>query len=508
MSAFRFGPASSWHSLRQLIPSASYVNCGNISFREVATHAEHCGPGVLFVPLAGSLHLQAEFLKSAAQRGVSGILTDFPLPDLPVPQGIVRDVRHAHGWLVHGMAQYPSKQLETVGVTGTNGKTTITWMLRSIWKAAGIQAGLLGTIEYDDGVLPPSSATLTTPAAATLAEWMQRMVRQGTSRLAMEVSSHALQQQRLAGVALAAAVFTNVTQDHLDYHGTFEAYLAAKLRLLDYLKPGAPVVLNGDDPTLRGILTDIQENYPCRTVGFTPENDVRIHVKELRLNGSTFEIHAADFRLLLEIPVPGAHNLMNAALAATLACELGLSSAAIQQGLRWLAPPPGRMQRVSREECPFDCFVDYAHTPDAIRQVLSSLRPLVTGRLICVFGAGGGRDREKRPEMARAALLADLIVLTSDNSRNEPTEQILRDITAGFPASRTPDRIAQDRAEAIDWAIQQAQPGDCVLILGKGHETGQQIGLETIEFNDVQQTQASIDRHNSLHSCLPKRISA
>lgn len=509
MGYSRFAPSSIWHQLRGMIPAASYVNCGNIVFREVATRAQACGPGVLYVALSGSAHREGEFLRQAVERGACGLLTDFPMPDLPRPQCIVTDVRKTYGLLMHGLVNNPARKLTICGVTGTNGKTTITWMLRSIWRAEQRQAGLLGTIEYDDGERPPEPARLTTPDAATLAEWMLRMSHQRTTHLAMEVSSHALDQQRLAGVSLSAGVISNITRDHLDYHGSFAEYAAAKGRIVEYLRPDAPLIVNGDDAHTRKLLESCEfSDLPVITVGFGDTNQVKIQVLNQTLTWARFSLELPGEHLQLEIPLPGQHNILNAALAAVAASRTGASQRAIQQGLRELSPPPGRLEPVEVPGCPFHCFIDYAHTPDAMRQVLSTLRTLTPGNLLCVFGAGGGRDREKRPEMAQAALLADRIVLTADNSREEPTPQIFRDILAGFPQDREPDLVCEDRAEAIDWAISQAQPGDCVVILGKGHETGQQIGSEILDFHDAEQARASIYSHNPQISCLPLRFSA
>jgi len=491
--------------LRELIPHASYVGKGNIHFRDIATHSDRCTRDTLFVALSGSAREDGLYLRRAVKNGAVGVLTDFPLTDISVPQCIVPDVRAAYGRLCQQLAGNPAERIATWGVTGTNGKTTTTWMLRSILRAAGDGCGLLGTIEYDDGVQSPESASMTTPDAACIAEWMGRMAAQGTQKLAMEVSSHALDQQRLAGISLAGGIITNITHDHLDYHGSFEAYSLVKARLAKHLLPDAPLVVNGDDPTIRAFLPQLPSQTV--TVGFDPQNAFRISIIEESLEGTRFQVSPADEGTEFLCPLPGRHNVYNAAFAVVLARQCGIPEEPIRRGLGKFLPPPGRLERVDAGQ-PFACFVDYAHTPDAISQVLSSLRPLTEGRLICLFGAGGERDREKRPAMARSAELADLIVLTADNSREEATEAILADIRSGFSAAAPEVRSISDRKAAIDAAVSAAEAGDCLLILGKGHEKTQQIGNQRCDFDDVVEAQATIRRYYRQTPYVPAKRTA
>lgn len=488
--------------LRELIPQASYVGNANIVFRDIATHSRSCNRQTLFVALSGSHREEGAYLRQAAAQGAAGILTDFPLSDLATPQCIVPNVRRTYGLLCQSLAGRPAERLRTFGVTGTNGKTTVTWMLRSIVKAANENCGLLGTIEYSDGCHTPELATLTTPDAAVTAQWMRRMVQAGATAAAIEVSSHAIDQDRLSGVSLAGGIITNITHDHLDYHGSLSKYAEVKARIANLLQDDAPLVVNGDDCNIRNLLPHLPPE--TITVGFDKRNSYRIEIQEQTLQGTAFRLSPGPEGAVLRCPVPGRHNVYNAAFAAVLAQAAGYSLESISAGLASLVPPPGRLQPV--ETCqPFSCFVDYAHTPDAIAQTLQSLRSVTKGRLICLFGAGGERDREKRPRMARAAEQADIVVLTADNSRREPTAQILEEIQAGFSDAAPEVFVNADRSQAIQLAVKLAEPGDCVLILGKGHEKTQEIAGQRRDFDDVAEVCASIRKYYRQRPYIPAK---
>ncbi len=471
------------HSIRSLLPSASFVGCGDLLFQRISCHSGQCEPGTLFVAVAGRKYDGHHYIQEAVSRGACGVLTSVPLTGIDVPQCIVSDVRRCYSWICQYLAGQPANSLDVLGITGTNGKTTIAWMLRSILKAASIKTGLLGTIEYDDSATAPLEATMTTPDANVIADWFGRMAGQNASHAVMEVSSHALEQKRIAGISLRSAIISNITHDHLDYHGDMKSYMLAKSMIQDYCQADADFIINGDDP----LIQEAMKLRCCRldsiTVGFSDQNQFRISILEQTTRYSRFEFSSDSNSMELFVPLPGKHNIMNAALAAASALKIGIANIDIQTGIKQGSLPPGRMQRISVGQS-FDCFVDYAHTPDAIENIIRTMKSVTSGRLICLFGAGGNRDHEKRPLMGQAAQLADVIVLTSDNSREESTQQIFDDICKGFTANGTADLIEEDRKVAIEWAINHAQPGDCVLILGKGHETGQESNGVIHPFDD------------------------
>lgn len=492
--------AASSHSIRQLLPSASFVGCGDLLFRNISSHSKKCEPGTLFVALAGKNENGHDYIQEAVSRGACGVLTSIPLVGIDVPQCVVSDVRRCYGWLCQYLAGQPANSLELLGVTGTNGKTTISWMLRSILNSASKKTGLLGTIENDDCSNKPASSPMTTPDAREIAKWLLQMTRHNASHAVLEVSSHALEQKRIAGLSLRSAILSNITHDHLDYHGDLKSYMLAKSMIQDFCKADADFVINGDDPLIQEALKLRSCCIEPVTVGFSDSNQYQISILEQSSRRSRFQICWDSDILELSVPLPGKHNVVNAALALVTASRLGCSHEEIVSGIEQGQVPCGRMESIDLGQN-FDCFVDYAHTPDAIRNVIRSMKPVVAGRVICLFGAGGNRDREKRPLMAQAARQADVVVLTGDNSREEPVDQIFKDICSGFPKGSGPDYQDEDRANAIAWAIDNAQPGDCVLLLGKGHETEQEIFGTVHRFDDREQARIALTRRLA-KSCL------
>lgn len=469
-------------SLRCLFPRASFVGCADIGVSEATENSDQCGPGVLFAAISGTRADGAAFVGKAIERGASALLVSRPLPGVQVPQCVVPNVRKAYGELCHTLAAYPSRRLGLVGVTGTNGKTTVTWLVRSILRAAGKRTGLLGTIEYSDG-FKTTGSTLTTPDSKSLSRWLARMVERHTTHAAIELSSHALDQHRAAGTWLDAAIVTNVTQDHFDYHGSFEAYLASKERILDCLKRGGLAVFNADDPGSSSLRDSLGEGFSAITYGVDSPADVTGDVVHESLGGTRFVLHIGGERAEVCTRLIGRHNVSNCLAAAAAAAHFGIPVGEIVSGIESLGSVRGRLERVDCGQ-PWTAFVDYAHTDDALRRCVRFLKKLTPGRVICVFGAGGDRDRSKRPLLGRAAAEADLAVVTSDNPRSEDPERIIEEILSGFvPALRDP-YVEPDRAEAIRWALEQAEPGDSVLVAGKGHETEQIIGAERLPFDD------------------------
>lgn len=471
--------------LRNVISPASFIGCGDLVVRSVSCDTRSSGEVDLFACLPGSRVNGDLFAQTAVDSGAKAILAESPLPQIDVPQCIVRNAREAFGLISHALAGNACQRFQNFGVTGTNGKTTTTWMLRAILQKANRQPGLLGTIQFDDG-RKTRAATHTTPDPGVLASWFQRMAATGCRAAIMEVSSHALQQHRIAGIEFDVAVVTNITQDHLDYHVTFDNYLRAKAKIADYLRQNRPLIWNADDTGCRQLVRLVRSGIPKISFGISETANVRLRVikegiarAEFQLDGLGPSKESARF----ELPMPGLHNIYNAAAAAITAVECGVTVPAIINALRQFEVVPGRLEPVPTA-LPIQCFVDYAHTPDALHRVLESMRKVVAGRLICVFGAGGDRDTTKRPLLGQAAMSADLAIVTSDNPRSEDPEEIIRQVISHAEVVREKVICEVDRRAAIRSAIQSAEPGDCVVICGKGHEATQTIGEAVVPFDD------------------------
>jgi UDP-N-acetylmuramoyl-L-alanyl-D-glutamate--2,6-diaminopimelate ligase len=470
-------------SLRQLLTSASFIGCADVTVTDVCELSQDCTPGCLFAALPGTKSHGRDFVVEAIRRGAAAILTDRPLPRADVPQCIVPDARRVYSELCHSIRGNPSKQLGVVGVTGTNGKTTTTWFVRSLLENAGRPAGLLGTIEYSDGIEREPSH-LTTPDARSLAQWLSSMVARRTRFATLEMSSHALHQSRTAGIGLDVAIVTNVTQDHFDYHGDRQAYTAAKAKIFQQVKRGGIVVLNSDDPGSAGLWETAAGEHRVVTFGIERDADIEARVIRQSADGTTFRVRIGTREQTFHTPLIGRHNISNA-LGAIAACDaLGLSLDEMQAGLDALNCVPGRLERIDCGQ-PFNVFVDFAHTEDALRRVIATAREVTTGRVICLFGAGGDRDRTKRPGMAAAAATADFAIVTSDNPRSEDPRTIIQEILAGFRGDGSRPLAVVDREEAIERALELAEPGDTVILAGKGHEKVQIIGQEQLPFDDA-----------------------
>lgn len=453
--------------------------------------------GNAFVAIAGRAGDGWAFADDAVQRGAAAVVSEHdPRARRETVQVRVHDARAALSQMSAVFHGCPSQKLLVCGVTGTNGKTTTAYMLQAILAACDKPCGLIGTVEYRIGerAIP---ASRTTPDAVMLQSLLAQIVAVGCRAVAMEVSSHALDQKRTDGIAFDAAVFTNLTQDHLDYHGTMERYFEAKerlfLRLGEAEKPRAVGVINRDDvwgerlwdlPQMRG-----------RRIGFGlgAERDVTAESLCLTADGSTFVACTPWGRIPVRLPVLGRFNVYNSLGALATAGALGLPLDRVVRALEGMTAVPGRMQ-IFRSAGGVRVFVDYAHTDDALRNALAALRELNPRRLIAVFGCGGNRDRGKRPKMGRAAEdLADYTVLTSDNPRKEAPAAILAEIAAGFAGSDN-YTIVEDRAEAISAAIDMAREGDIVLVAGKGHEQFQEMGSTTAPFDDRQVVRRFLER--------------
>jgi UDP-N-acetylmuramoyl-L-alanyl-D-glutamate--2,6-diaminopimelate ligase len=437
-------------------------------------------PGAAYVAVRGSQADGHRFVVDAVRRGASAVIVE--TPGVPgVPEIVVRDGRRAA--LALGAAWYghPSTKLSLIGVTGTNGKTTTTGLIRHLLNATGT-SGSIGTLGAFDGrgdAVLSTAGTLTTPGPIDLQATLAELVERGVDRVTMEASSHSLDQGRLDGLRFAAGVFTNLTRDHLDYHGTMESYLAAKLKLGGMLTERGVEVVNLDD-TAWAVLPASSRRV---TFGLHPAADVRATGVVLDAAGSRFRLEGCFGTADVSLPLLGDFNIANALAAA--ACALGLGMPLTQVAARLATSPqvPGRMELLS--ETPCVVLRDYAHTPDALQRALATLRPLTGGRLVVVFGCGGDRDKGKRPIMGRiAAEGSDVALVTSDNPRTEDPVAIIDDIEQGM-GGVAHLRIV-DRLEAIHTALGQARPGDTILLAGKGHETYQILGTEKVPFDELE----------------------
>lgn len=443
--------------------------------------------GAVFVGLKGFKADGAAFAPQAIAAGAAAVVAERrPEAPPPVPWIVVSDARLALALLAAEYFAHPSRRMRVIGITGTNGKTTTSYLVASILDAAGIRCGLMGTVAYRIGARE-IEATRTTPEAPDLQKLLHEMVEAGCGACAMEVSSHALALRRVDGMHFAAGVFTNLTRDHLDFHGDMESYFAAKRRLFEMLPDGAPAIVNVDDP--RGAaLVDASRRHV--TYGINQAADVKPGALSFTLQGLDFEIRLPQGTVHIRTHLVGRPNVYNILAAAAAGAALGVPLPAIERGVRQLTGVPGRFELASDPSDDVTVIVDYAHTDDALRNLLETARPMAARRLITVFGAGGDRDRTKRPLMGMvAARLSDLVVITSDNPRSEDPARIIEEVKRGAEPEarqRAIDVLAVvDRREAIVEAVRLAAPGDVVLIAGKGHEKYQEIGGRALPFDDV-----------------------
>ena len=458
--------------------------------------------GSVFVAIPGHRADGREFAGQAVGRGALAVVSEAPAAaGLPVPWLRTTNARLALAELsaiVHG---HPSERMTVVGVTGTNGKTTVTYLMSAVLDAAKMPCGRMGTVSVRVGPKPSDEqdAAHTTPEASEVQRLLTEMLARGCKACAMEVSSHALALHRVAFVRFGAAIFTNLTRDHLDFHVDMQQYFEAKRRLFEMLPAGAPAIVNVDDP--RGL--ELSKTRPnVVTYAIDRPADVQPGSVRSSLDGVEFEAQTPNGPVAVKSPLVGRPNVYNLLAAVAASVALGVPTPAIETGLARLRQVPGRFQMVSDAKDDVRAVVDYAHTDDALKNLLETARGLARGRIITVFGCGGDRDRTKRPLMgAVAARLSDLVVLTSDNPRSEDAGRIVEEITRGLaptvepgapPRSATPFVTYIDRREAIEYAIREARPGDLVLIAGKGHEKYQVIGTRTLPFDDVEVARAAL----------------
>ncbi|AKU91868.1 UDP-N-acetylmuramoyl-L-alanyl-D-glutamate--2,6-diaminopimelate ligase [Vulgatibacter incomptus] len=472
--------------------------------RAVTADSREAGDGALFVCVAGGSRDGHDFAAQAAAKGAAAILVE---REVDAPGALVIRVASTRAALARCAAAlqgHPEEKLSLVGITGTNGKTTVSWLFRSIAVAAGSSCGVIGTTGAFAGAkeLP---TTHTTPDSVSLSKLLGTMVAEGCDSAVLEVSSHALEQGRVEGLRFAAAAFTNLTRDHLDYHGSMEAYFEAKARLFsDHLRDGGAAVINADDAWGRQLAESVD---PTTLLRFSIDDSAcEIFARNVEFSdaGIRADVATPAGGFALRSPLVGAHNLQNLLCATGLALACGHGLEAIAKGLFGAHGAPGRLERVDGEG--FSAFVDYAHTDDALARVCAALRQAGKGRLLVVFGCGGDRDKGKRPLMGEvAARAADLAIVTSDNPRSERPEEIIAGILPGLEragsrrlsheearAGALGFAVEPDRRSAIELAVACARPGDFVLVAGKGHETYQLVGDQRLHFDDREELRRAL----------------
>jgi UDP-N-acetylmuramoyl-L-alanyl-D-glutamate--2,6-diaminopimelate ligase len=449
----------------------------DVAVRGVSQDSRAAAPGDLFLAWKGTGVDAHDFVSSAAERGAVAAVVERPV-DAEVPQIVVRDGRRAAALAAHAVMASPSHELFVVGVTGTNGKTTTSLVARHLL-AGGMPTAVIGTLGLvdDDGVRPGTEG-LTTPGPVQLARWLRELADAGVGAVVMEASSHALEQARLDGVRFDVAVFTNLTQDHLDYHGDMAAYRAAKVRLVDLVAADGTVVINASDPAWHDLETGDRS-----VLRYAIDAPADLRATDVRLGraGTDFTLHHEGQSWHVRTPFVGRYNVENVLAAVAVALAAGVDVAGVVERLADAPHVPGRLQTLVTE--PFSVLLDFAHTPHALTGALTALKALTSGRLIVLFGAGGDRDPTKRRPMGEAVkALADVIVVTSDNPRTEDPEAIIDDVVEGLNGA---DFVREaDRRAAIRIALEAARPGDTVLLAGKGSEHYQVIGTEKLPFDE------------------------
>jgi len=459
---------------------------GDLEIEGIAYDSREVKPGYIFVAHKGTAQDSHDYVADAIKHGASFLVLERALQEISLSRVIVKDSRRALAILAQNFYGNPSQQLKVIGVTGTFGKTTSTWLLKSIYEASGARVGLLGTIEYWIGS-ERRPATHTTPESLDLQKLFSEMLKKQVAVVVFEVSSHSLALSRVYGVDFDIACFTRMGWDHLDFHHTLIEYEAAKLKLFSSLKTSALAVLNRDDSSF----SRFKESTNARVVtyGFTSESDVKGELLSSTLTGLEAFIKWNNSESKIVSPLIGSHNLANILLASACALNDGVNFAAVSQGIRNLTHIPGRFEAVER------VIVDYAHTPASLEAALRSAREFTRGRLICIFGCGGDRDAGKRPKMGKVASeLANHVILTTDNPRSEEPKKIIADIVKGIPTGNY--EVILDRREAIKSAVERSSPEDVILLAGKGHEGYQIYGENKLPWDEKQVVKEILEQGN------------
>lgn len=472
----------------------------NVPVTAITDDSRAVGAGSVFVAVKGEQVDGHQFFPAAMKAGMAAVVMQQPTGDMSIPFARVADSRKALGLLGSRFYGEPSSQIRMIGVTGTNGKTTTTYVCKTLLEALGEQVGLIGTVAYQIGkeTIPASH---TTPGALELQQLLAKMVAGGCTTAVMEVSSHALAQDRTSGCEYDVAVFSNLTQDHLDFHKTMDEYFQAKLRLFTDLtgtkKPNKRAIVNSDDPY--GVRIKALCPAPVWTYALKAKADLRAEDVRLSLEGTIFTAATPAGSFPIESHLVGEHNVYNLLAAVGVALHEGATPDQVRQAVTQVTNVPGRFERVMAGQR-FTVVVDYAHTEDALVRLLTAAQALKAGRIITVFGCGGDRDRGKRPKMGRAAVqYSDVVILTSDNPRTEDPLSILQEVEVGVTDAlrqrpHVQYRKVADRREAIGAAVREARPGDMVLIAGKGHEDYQIIGTKKFHFDDREVAREAIEQ--------------
>jgi UDP-N-acetylmuramoyl-L-alanyl-D-glutamate--2,6-diaminopimelate ligase len=460
---------------------------GDVAVLGVTQDSRDVHPGDLFLAWRGSVSDAHDFVADAAARGAVAAVVERPL-DVGVPQLVVTNGRRAAALAADAVMGSPSRELLAFGVTGTNGKTTTALLIRHLMEP-DVPTAVIGTLGLvERGAVRPGSERLTTPGPVQVAVWLRELADGGMSAVVIEASSHALAQYRLDAIAFGVVIFTNLSQDHLDYHADLADYLAAKARLVELAATDATVVVNGTEPAWKTLRP---EGRTLRSYAIEAEADVRATNLELDAGGTAFTLEVDGRSRRVRTPLLGRFNVENALAAVTAALAAGVSLEDVAARLSTAPPPKGRLEAVATS--PFTVLIDFAHTPAGLESALAAVRPLTRGRLIVVFGAGGDRDRTKRRPMAEAVgRVADLAVITSDNPRTEDPERILDDLAAGLEGKGFLRFV--DRRAAIEAALGAARRGDTVVLAGKGHETYQVIGTTKHPFDEREIVAACLAR--------------
>ena len=484
-------------TLAAAIPIRQVIGTLDRSVESIAYDSRRMQRNGMFVALRGEKNDGHEFISQAIEKGASVIVTEREEKTPRATCLVVENTRAALADLSATFYGYPARRLKLAAVTGTNGKTTTTFLIKHICEKAGLRCGLIGTVRYEIGerILP---AIRTTPESLDLQELLAQIANVGCRAAAMEVSSHALAQDRTRGLEWDIAVFTNLTQDHLDFHGTMESYFDSKAKLFAQLgrqekKPKPVAIVNIDDRYGEQMLNKIDKRVAVVTCGMSARADFRASNYRVEFSGTSYQLDAGGKSYLVRVPLIGRFNVANSVAALAAANALGISMRDAVLSLSKSPQVPGRLEIVPARR-QFQVFVDYAHTPDALQNVLKTLRELEPSRLIVVFGCGGSRDRHKRPLMGEIVdRNADYAIITSDNPRKEDPDAIIDEIEKGVRSNRYEKMI--DRTEAIGRAISLAQPRDIVLIAGKGHENYQEFADHTVPFDDIQVARRAIEDH-------------
>ncbi len=459
------------------------MKISGVKIKGLACDSREVKKGFAFVAIKGNARDGSLFIREALKKGASVVIAEKGISRRGF-RGAVKlvTVEDARRFLAEAAAEfygYPSDRLKVIGITGTNGKTTISYLIEAIAKKSGAACGVIGTINYrfaDKQV----RAGNTTPGPAQLQGLFARMLKSGAEYCAMEVSSHALDQDRVLGVNFRQAIFTNLTQDHLDYHKSLGSYFAAKSKLFRMLDPSSCAIINNDDKYGRR-LSDIA---CCRLISYGIDNKSTVMARDMNfgMDGTEFSIVGPGTHARIRTSLVGRYNVYNILAAVSWGFSEGLPFKYIKSAVENFKSPPGRLEKVPSGGAR-NIFVDYAHTPDALYNVIRALKPLAAGKLVVVFGCGGERDKLKRPKMGRiVSEMADYAVLTSDNPRSEDPSGIIRDILGGIRKDNY--RVIEDRRKAIEWALGQTGKGDCLVIAGKGHEDYQVLKGKTTHFSD------------------------